>query len=181
MKAPEEAPQRTFVGHGGVVRLQVEGDELSFVVPAGSAGGEGRNLLAGSVAPARSLLRHAPVTAAELEAVIAAVEDLVIPVIRTFASGEVLEASGPELGEVRDALAASAEGMPVPIESVEYLFNRLADVASGSPVGLQGVPVTATFVMGLVVLREVMHHGGYPSVVMLPAGPRSGYQGGAGR
>lgn len=42
-------------------------------------------------------------------------------------------------------------------------------------------PATATFALGLVVLREVMHHGGYPSVVMLPEGPRSRHQGGAGR
>ncbi len=153
-----------LVGQGGIVRLQFEGDELRFIVPAGGAASEERTLLAGSVARARSILRHEPATAAELEAAIAEVEDLVMPVIRMLPSDAMLEASGPEFGEVLGQLPDAVDGKRVPIEAVERLFNRLADVAGGSPAGSQGVPARASFALGLVVLREVMHHGGYRSV-----------------
>jgi len=155
------------LGRDTIIRLQIAGDNLQFSVLENSGAGEARSASVGSIAPVRSILRHEPVTAAELEAVIAEVEDLIMPVIRTLPSGGVLEVEGRELCEVAEALP-SLGVEPAPIEAVEHLFSRLANVATGSPAGSQGVPVTASFALGLVVLREVMHHGGYHSVLRLP-------------
>lgn len=147
-----------------IIRLQIAGDDLRFSVLENSGAGEARSVSVGSITPIRSILRHEPVTAPELEAAIAEVEDLIMPVIRTLPYGYILEVAGRELCEAAEALPSSGV-KPVPIEDVERLFNRLANVATGSPVGSQGVPVTTSFALGLVVLREVMHHGGYHSVL----------------
>ena len=150
-----------------IIRLEIAGDDLRFSVLEKSGAGEGKSVSVGSITPIRSILRHEPVTAGELEEVIAGVEDLIMPVIRTLPSGGILEIAGHELCEVAEALPSL--GMePTPIEAVEHLFNRLANVATGSPAGSQGVPVTASFALGLVVVREFMHHGGYHLVLRYP-------------
>ena len=157
-------PHESESGRDTIIRMQIAGDDLRFSVFENSGAGEARSVSVGSVAPIRRILRHEPVTAPELEAAIAEVEDLIMPVIRTLPAGGVLEAEGRELSEVAETLPSS--GMEqVPLEDVEHLFNRLANVAMGSPAGSQGVPVTTSFALGLVVLREVMHHGGYQSVL----------------
>lgn len=148
---------------GGIVRLQVGDDELSFFVPA-----DGRTLQAGSLAPARQLLRHAPVTAAELEALIELIEERIMPSLRLLPAATGLEAVAAEMDDVARALAPGADGgQVVGIDEVERLFNRLADVASGSPVAAAGLPADAAFALRLVLLREVMHHGGFAQVTLL--------------
>lgn len=145
----------------GSVRLQLEGDELSFAVSLVSSSCEYKRVPVGSIAAVRRLIRHEPVNAAELEAAIAEVEDLIMPVLRVLPSAEALEVSGQDLCVVIAAASPAARGQPVSIEAIENLFNRLADVAMGSPRGRLGAPYTSALALSLVVLREVMHHGGF--------------------
>lgn len=143
------------------VRLQLEGDSLCFVVSRSSNSGEHQSIPVGAIAAIRRHIRHEPINAAELEAVIAEVEDLIMPPLRLLPPADALEVIGLELREVIQAVSPSANGQPVSIDAIESFFNRLADVASGSPLVRLGVPYTASLALCLVVLREVMHHGGY--------------------
>lgn len=152
------------LGHDSVIRLQIAGDDLRFSILENPDAHAVSSVSAGSISSVRGILRHEPATALELEAAIADVEDLIMPVMRSLPSDGVLEVEGCELQEVMGVLL-SVEPEPASIQAVENLFNRLAKVAMGSPAGSQGVPVTASFALGLVVLREVMHHGGLHSVI----------------
>lgn len=69
--------------------------------------------------------------------------------------------------EVVKAIRAFSDHQELSIEEVELLFSRLADVISGTPVAMSGIPVDASFSMSMVVLREVMHHGGYHTAAVL--------------
>lgn len=153
------------LGRNGMVRLQIMADDLQFSVLENPGAIEVSRFSVGPISSLRGILRHEPVAAPELEAAIAEVEDLIMPVIRKLPSGSVLEVEGRELREAMEALPASG-AEPATIEAVENLFGRLANVAMGSPAGSQGVPVTASFVLGLVVLREVMHHAGLHLVML---------------
>jgi len=147
----------------GIVRMRIDGDALSFLVP-----GEDRTVEVGSLAPARKLLRHQPVTAAELEALIEAIEELVMPALRELPAATRLEVATGDFDDLARTMPASTEGrQEVGIDEVERLFNRLADVASGSPVTASGQPPDASFALRLALLREVMHHGGFARVTLL--------------
>ena len=140
---------------GRTVGLRLEGDRLIFFdSTAGPLSGVRRGLEAGRL------------DAAALERAIAEVEDLIMPMIRSLPRTAELVVSGSELAEVLALLPADAGG-GVSIESVESLFNRLADVAAGSPVAWRQAAAPGRVALGLVVLREVMHHGGFRSVSLL--------------
>lgn len=148
---------------GGRVRMRIDGDELSLVVED-----EGREVQAGSLASARKLLQHEPPTAAELETVIEVIEDRIMPALRSLPAATVLEAAAGDLGELAHALPGLGDGGTIGIDAIESLFNRLADVASGSPLAASGLPADACFALRLVLLRELMHHGGFRRMVLLP-------------
>lgn len=153
------------IKNDGVVLLQVQGDMLVFIPPAGSNPPQGT--LVGSLSGIRSLLAQEPLTEAKLEAAITLTEELVMPIIRSLPAGAALKVSGPVLAEVVDLLPTSnpaSNGATFAIESVELLFNQLADYAAGSPAAWRHPTSPADLALGLVVLREVMHHGGYLSV-----------------
>ncbi len=89
-----------------------------------------------------------------------------MPMIRSLPGSAELGVSGSELAEVL-ALLSAGDGVAVPIESVESLFNQLADYAAGSAVAWRHAASPGRVALGLVVLREVMHHGGFRSVSLL--------------
>lgn len=149
------------IGLGAIVRLQLEQDELLFSVRRDGSISRREHTWALSMSQARSILRHEPATLAELETAIATVEDLITPAIRTFPPGAELEISGSAMKEAVEAIRAFSGHRELSIEAVESMFNRLADVANGMPVASLGIPVDVSFTMSMVVLREVMHHGGY--------------------
>ena len=71
-----------------------------------------------------------------------------------------------ELAVVMDLLASTAggDGAAVPIDAVEHLFNQLADHAAGSTVAWRHPVPAASVALGLLLLREVMPHGGFDTV-----------------
>jgi hypothetical protein len=143
--------------------MQLEGDVLTFSASAH----DGETLcLADSVSGIRHALGRGYLTAIKLETAIARVEELIMPMIRCLPAAAQLEIHGAELANIHHLLAAEKD-IAIAIDSVELLFNQLADYASGvSAAWYQPVPAEQV-ALGLVVLREVMHHGGY-SVVCLP-------------
>ena len=146
--------QRTS-DRGRTVGLRLEGDRLTFF-----------DSTAGLLSGVRSGLETGRLDAAALERAIAEVEDLIMPTIRSLPRTAELVVSGSELAAVLALLPAGAGG-GVSIESVESLFNQLADYAAGSPVAWGHAASPGRVALGLVVLREVMHHGGFRSVSLL--------------
>lgn len=122
---------------------------------------------AGSVSGIRDMLGRGRVTGAMLESVIAGIEDPIMPSIRALPGGAMLGVGGAELVDALKEVADASDG-EFSIESVESLFNELAYVASGLSEKLCRVPMTASFMLGSVLLREVMYHGGFCSAMVLP-------------
>lgn len=147
----------------GRMRLLLQGDQLTFLVPAE---GDAATGVSGSLAGTRRALARGKLSAPHLEDAIAEVEDLIMPLLRALPARTALEAHGPELAEVFHLLGA-CDGAVVPLAAVESLFDQLVAVTSGSPVAWRHAVPPATVAPGLLLLREVMQHGGFRSVFWL--------------
>lgn len=158
----------TQSGIGPTTRLRICGDRVLLEVTSGIASPESATLDAGSLQRILTHLDHAPPTAAELESAIQQIEDDLMPVLRSFPDHGQLVTSAPEYWEV--VTVAGLGGSPeVNLETatVEMLFNRLADVAYGMPAARLGIPTDRSFAAILLLLREVLHHGGFRSVLVM--------------
>lgn len=142
------------------LQLQLEGDQLAFIVPAGGRPGFSN---ASSVSSIRAVLTRGRLTGAGLESTIAQVEDLIMPILRSLPACAHLRVSGTELERVFQLLPVS-DGAAVSTETMESLFNELADYAGGSPVAWRHPSSPDDVALALVILREVMHHGVFHSV-----------------
>lgn len=122
---------------------------------------------AGSLTDVLACLEHEPPAPAELEFAIAGIEDALMPVIRSLPEHSSLSATGMHFREVAKAAGVSkTPDSRLDTAAVETLFNLLADVAYGLPATQAGIPTNRVFVAALLVLREVLHHGGFKSVVI---------------
>ena len=148
----------------GSIRLKIEGDRLALI--ASTVAGPGQPTC-GSISGIRHVLAQGRLTEASLESAITQVEDLIMPIIRTLPASTKLKVSGVELEKVFRLLSVT-DSAAVPIESVESLFNQLADYTGGSPVAWRQDSSPVNVALGLVVLREVMHHGAFRSVSLVP-------------
>ena len=148
----------------GTVRMQLQDNSLTLIALAG--GGQSQSIV-GSVSNIRGTLGQGNLNEQRLEVAIAQVEDLIMPVLRSFPAMTKLEIDGAELSAVFRLLSVNADEA-IPVESVERLFNQLADHVAGSPVAWRQSLSPKQVAVGLVVLREVMHHGGYSSVFLFP-------------
>ena len=167
-------------GIGPTTRLHICGDRVLLEVANGIASPGTIALEAGSLQRILAHLGHVPPTAGELESAIMQIEDDLMPILRSLPNHTQLVTFAPEFWEV--VTAAGLGGSPevnLDIATVEMLFNRLADVAYGVPAARLGIPTTRTFAAILLVLREVLHHGGFGSILVmqpLPA-PHNSLQG----
>jgi hypothetical protein len=157
----------TLPAGGPVTRLHVTGDRIALEIVDGAA--ETVTLEIGSLQDILDHLRHEPATAAEIEAAIAEIEDALMPAMRALPARRCLVTSAAGAREI--AAVAGLEGpAPVllPAETVELLFNRLADVAHGMPAARLGMPPERLFAARLLLLRELLHHGGFDAVMIAP-------------
>ncbi|MDA7416713.1 hypothetical protein PGB34_10085 [Xenophilus arseniciresistens] len=65
----------------------------------------------------------------------------------------LLDAQGAPAG-----LQAALVGPAFDLAAVEAAFSRLSDLALGRPAAQAGVPDTPEFAIGLLIVREAMHH-----------------------
>ena len=96
-----------------------------------------------------------PPTALALESAIESIEDAVMPLAPAMPEHAALvlrEGNAPE--GLHQALGAG----PFDLQAVEAAFDRLAHLALGRPAALAGVPDDADFALGLLIVREAMHH-----------------------
>lgn len=150
------------------VELRLEHDRIGLGPASPSRTQDGPDMLS-DVRPIRhALLDRGGPGSAELEQAIGMIEDLIMPLLRHRPRPARLVVSGPELESVLK-LIAHREGEAVSVESIEDLFNQLADRVSGSPTAWRHPVPPEALAMGLTVLREVMHHGAFSSVCSAPA------------
>jgi len=109
---------------------------------------------------ARDHFRHEPPAPLEIENAIAAVEDEVGRTHSAIPKGGALLTRDPAILEIALAagIAQSAETR-LTIDAVEHMFTRLA-------AGARGLPAGHEFSATLLILRELMHHLGFASVLI---------------
>jgi hypothetical protein len=109
---------------------------------------------------ARDHFRHDPPSPLELENAIAAVEDEVARAHQGIARGAVLVTDDSTIRRI--AVAAGVERnaeITLARGAVEQAFERLASRAPGLPAG-------GEFAATLLILRELMHHLDFPSILI---------------
>ena len=132
----------------------------------------------GGARTARQFFRGAIPAPLELENAIAAVEDEVHIAHRQLQGllpqGQVW---APWSGDATLHGLATLAGVPpgpqrlLTLDAMERLFNRLAAVSEGRPAAHEGLPDDPAFAGTLLVLRELMHHLPFASLVLVDGTP----------
>lgn len=138
--------------------LNFEGDQITLCVTEESSADNAQTLQVGSRQNLISRLQHEPATAYELEAAIADIEDALMPVIALLPEHRNLATSEPDILQIAKVIGEQDD---LTLESVELLYNRLADMAYGTPSAHLGVPETREFTASVLFIRELMHHAGF--------------------
>lgn len=128
----------------------------------------------GGAHTAQRFFRGAIPTPLELENAIAAVEDEVHVVHRQL-QGMLPpgQSWAPWSADAALHALASLAGVPpgpqrvLTLDAMERLFNRLAAVSEGRPAAHEGLPDDPAFAGTLLVLRELMHHLPFASLVLV--------------
>lgn len=126
-------------------------------------------LALGTLGVCQTYFHHDPPTPHELEGAIAAIEDELMPVVRSLPDPMQLVTSDPETMDIARASGTGSDRrIELDLSSVERMFNRLVSVAHGRPASSEGIPSRATFAANLVILRELMHHAGIATTMAEP-------------
>lgn len=156
---------KNITGNASSIRLHLRDDRIALEVPSD---GSPTLLEAGSLHGILDCLRHEPATAAELEAAIAVIEDQLMPAVRQLPPHRRLATSAPEVRRIAEAAGlGNLPNLRLTIETVESLFRNLADMAYGAPAARLGMPSDRAFAATLLLLRELLHHGGFDSVMIV--------------
>lgn len=154
--------------------LHIGSEQTTLTFHSGTAAATTLTLPVGAERTAHTYFRHSPPSALELEAAIAAVEDVVMPALRQLPAGLVLHTSDAAVHRIAQ-LAGVPDGprMELSIEAMEACFDRLAAVVQGRPSTQDVLPPDAGFAATLLILRELMHHLGFARIHWLqaPASP----------
>ncbi|MFH2135023.1 MAG: hypothetical protein ABII81_07565 [Pseudomonadota bacterium] len=151
------------ISHSNLTRLLLDGDTLS--IAAYLPDGQLRNI-SDSIVSVRSVIEQGNLTAKQLEVAIERTEEIIMPMLSSLPANTELEALGATLADVMHLILETGK-TAAPIQSVEQLFNQLADHAGGSAIAWRHPVPAQRIATGLVILREVMFHGGF-SVAHLP-------------
>ena len=117
---------------------------------------------------AREHLKRDPPSPLELENAIAAIEDEIARAGALPAGGSRVRTSDALVREI-----AAAAGLPRDVETtfalpaVEQAFQRLAAQASRGVRSADGLAAGNEAAAALVILRELMHHLGFPAILVL--------------
>lgn len=158
------------------VRVQAGPTEALTVLHIGAghtavATGQGAEAAATLVLPigalitAQTFFRRSPPTPLEMENAIATVEDEVMRLPALLPPHSTLWSVDPLVRDIA-LMAGVAPGacMLLPLDLMEQTFERLAAVAEGRPVVLEGLPESTVFAAALLILREFMHHLGFSAI-----------------
>lgn len=152
---------------GPITRLHIADDRITLEIADNLT--KATTLDIGSLRSILDCLRHEPVKADEIETAIAQIEDALMPAMPALPTRRQLITSAPGIWKI--AGVAGFEGSAparLSTETVEMLFNQLVDVAYGTPAARLGIPSDRGFVANLLLLRELLHHGSFGSIMILP-------------
>lgn len=123
-------------------------------------------LALGTARIARDFFHHDPPTAHELERAIDFVEDQLMRLGPPHDAGRPLWSASPALQPW-----AHVSGPTMSLDRVEQWFGQLALAAQGRTTAVDGLPQGRDTAAALLVLRELMHHRGHPSITVVDEDP----------
>ncbi len=133
--------------------------------------GSGRSwvLGIGSEALGNGPFRHEPPTPLEIEHAIEHVEDAVMPLLHELPAHLPWVSSDAASWQLHNLLPRGAANGPalLSIDAVEDFFNQLAAVSLGRPTASSGLPLQASFLAHVLILREAMHHLRFTSLGLI--------------
>ena len=119
----------------------------------------------GNTSTSAAYFSHIPPTDAEIEMAINDVEDKLMPLTAEFKTGShQLISSDPIVREI--GAHANMESGELSIREMENVFSRFAAIVSGRPASMDTLPLSSEFAAGLLILREVMHHLDFKSIII---------------
>jgi len=121
----------------------------------------------GTASLARQWMRHTPPTPLDIEHAIEVTEDVLMPLAAKLARTEQLQLSGSGAALILQAVgAASDAALHWSLDEVEDLFNRIAMVSQGRPIGHEALPTAPEFYAAMVIVRECLHHLRFTELVV---------------
>ncbi|KRG75085.1 hypothetical protein ABB30_12930 [Stenotrophomonas ginsengisoli] len=111
-----------------------------------------------------------PPTPAQLEQAIAHIEDALMRQLPALAGRPgPLHSHSAASNALREPAGLPFDGVQwLSRQSLEALFNRLADAANGAPLRQLGLPEDRLFAAHLTALRELLHHADLDGVWLHP-------------
>jgi hypothetical protein len=121
----------------------------------------------GTASLARQWMRHTPPTPLDIEHAIEVTEDAVMPLAAKLVRTELFELRGPGAALILQGVGAAPDAtLRWNLDEVEDLFNRIAMVSQGRPIGQEALPTTPEFYAAMVIIRECLHHLRFSRVVL---------------
>jgi len=112
--------------------------------------------------------RHEKLTAAALEQAIEWTEDRLQDGKFNKPDAASLNTNDAHVRQLFEAAGMEVkEGAVLHVGAVEQIFSRLVMQANGQSAGQDALPVSGTFYACVVVVRELMHHLGFPRIQLL--------------
>ncbi len=125
-------------------------------------------LALGYASLARQWMRHTPPTPLDIEHAIEHTEDMVMPLAAKLPRTEQLLLRGAGAALILQGVGAAPDAaLRWSLEEVEDLFNRIAMVSEGRPMGQEALPISPDFYAAMVILRECLHHLRFSEVVLI--------------
>ena len=116
---------------------------------------------------ARQWMRHTPPTPLDIEHAIEVTEDVLMPLAAKLARTEQLQLSGSGAALILQGVGAATDAvLNWSLEEVEGLFNRIAMVSQGRPIGHEALPTAPELYAAMVIVRECLHHLRFGEVVV---------------
>lgn len=126
-----------------------------------------QELQLGTASLARQWMRHTPPTPLDIEHAIEVTEDVLMPLAAKLARTEQLQLSGSGAALILQGVGAAPDAtLHWSLDEVEDLFNRIAMVSQGRPIGHEALPTAPEFYAAMVIVRECLHHLRFDEVVL---------------
>lgn len=152
---------------GPVTILKIEDRQFILEVVNDGEAESQDTIIAGDVQTILADLKHEPAKAIELEAAIAHIEDQLMPIISELPNRRCLVTSEQAFWAITNVAGLETdESLQLDVDAVEEIFNRLVDVAYGTPASRLDVPENREFAAFVLFLRELMHHASFDSLVL---------------
>lgn len=168
IKKNEQKPfLKDLLKDGPVTFLQIKGKQ--FILEIVDSGEKDTSIVleVGDIQNILENLKNEPAEVNELEAAIADIEDQLMSIIHDLPKHRCLVTSEEMFWNIAKVAGLNTdENLELDIDTVEEVFNRLADVAYGTPASRLDVPENRGFAASVLFLRELMHHASFHPIIL---------------